>query len=356
VITAGASTNPHFIGVPVTVVGGPTIGGATGDFDPFTVPVNAPYTATVPADGCTAISTDLTGKVALIDRGVCSFTQKIRNAESAGAIGVLVVNNVAGDPTAMGEDGTTPVPTIPALMVGKSEGDAIKPSGEVFIDGTTAQEVLTENEDIIAGFSSRGPTPFTALIKPDLTAPGVNIASSVFGGQFAFFQGTSMAAPHLSGVAALLLHEFPTASPAEVKSRMVNNAARVVTDHVTGTVDPGVLARGGGRVDVVEAFAADSWLAPVSASFGIVRGKGSFTVTRVIAVNGTPASETSVSFFAAPPAGVSFNAVLSNGGTTLTLTMSVGKSVPGGDVSGDVQVVATDGNVYLVPFWVRVAR
>jgi hypothetical protein len=73
-------------------------------------------------------------------------------------------------------------------------------------------------------------------------------------------------------------------------------------------------------------------------------------------VNGTPASETSVSFFAAPPAGVSFNAVLSNGGTTLTLTMSVGKSVPGGDVSGDVQVVATDGNVYLVPFWVRVAR
>ncbi|MGH8944779.1 MAG: S8 family serine peptidase, partial [Acidimicrobiia bacterium] len=119
VITAGASTNPHFVGIPVTFSTdgtGATIGAALGDFENF-VPEDGPsspkgkgaggsgagtastnpfqdvdYAVTSPANGCTAISTDLAGKIALIDRGVCTFTTKVRNAENAGAIGVLVVN------------------------------------------------------------------------------------------------------------------------------------------------------------------------------------------------------------------------------------------------------------------------
>jgi len=356
VITAGASTNPHFVGIPVTLTshGGVHIGAALGDFPNFDPPVDADYTATTPADGCTAITNDVTGKIALIDRGVCTFTTKIRNAENAGAAGVLVVNNSAGDPTAMGADGTLPEPTIPAAMVGKAEGNAMKPSGHAVVDGTTQQEILTENEDIIAGFSSRGPTPFTYLIKPDLTAPGVNVASSVFDGEFAFFQGTSMATPHLSGVAALILAEFPEASPAEVKSRMANNAARVVTDHVNGTVDPGVLARGGGRVDVVEAFAADTWFDPVSVSFGLVRGNKPSTQTRTVAVNGPGAAVEGIVWFATPPPGVQVTAVVS--GSTLTVTLALSRAVPNGDYSGDVVVSDTGGGTYLIPFWVRVAN
>jgi minor extracellular serine protease Vpr len=356
VITAAASTNPHFVGIPVTYSrdggGGGTIGAAVGDFATFDPAVTAPYTVTAPADGCTAITNAVAGKIALIDRGTCTFTTKVRNAETAGAVGVLVVNNVAGDPTAMGADGTLPEPTIPAAMVGKAEGNAMKPSGTATVDGTSAQEILTENEDIIAGFSSRGPVPFTYAIKPDLTAPGVNIASSVFEGEFAFFQGTSMATPHLSGVAALLLDEFPTASPAEVKSRMANNAARVVTDHVNGTVDPGVLARGGGRVDVVEAFAATTWFDPVSVSFGLVRGNRPTHLVRTVAVHG-PASDVSVSHAAAPPAGLTVTASLSGG--TITAELSLSRTVPNGDYSGDLVVVG-DGDVYLVPFFVRVAN
>jgi minor extracellular serine protease Vpr len=354
VITAGASTNPHFVGVPVSQAGGPTVGGAIGEFDPFSTPVTAPYTVTTPANGCTAISTDLTGKIALIDRGVCTFTTKVRNAQNAGAVGVIVVNNVAGDPTAMAQDGTTPVPTIPAVMVGKNEGNAMKPSGTVTVDGTSPAEFVTANADIIAGFSSRGPTPFTYLIKPDLTAPGVNVASSVFGDVFAFFQGTSMATPHLSGVAALILDRYPDASPAEAKSRMANNAARVVTDHVNGTVDPGVLARGGGRVDVVEAFDAATWFDPVSVSFGQVRANRQFSETRTVAVTADPAAAASaaVSFASPPPAGLTLTPSLSGG--TLSLTMTIERSVPNGDYSGDVAVTATDGQTYLIPFWVRV--
>jgi minor extracellular serine protease Vpr len=354
VITAGASSNPHYVSIDVDIDGGPSIGAALGDFENFDPPVTADYTVTTPANGCTAITTDVAGKIALIDRGVCSFTTKIRNAEAAGAVGVLVVNNVAGDPSAMGEDGSLPEPTIPAAMVSKVEGNDIKPSGTVTVDGTTQQELLTNNEDIIAGFSSRGPTPFTESIKPDLTAPGVNVASSVFDGEFAFFQGTSMATPHLSGVAALILAGFPGASPAEVKSRMANNAARVVTDHVNGTVDPGVLARGGGRVDVVRAFDATTWFDPVSLSLGILKGNRPFSETRTVAINGTAAASAAVQFDAAPPAGLELTADVVGG--ELTVTMTVARKFPPGDYSGDIAVTGTDGGVYLIPFWVRVAQ
>jgi minor extracellular serine protease Vpr len=352
VITAGASTNPHFIGVSVAVAGDDPIGGAVGDFDPFTPPVTADYTVTEPANGCTTISTDLTGKIGLIDRGVCSFTTKIRSAEAAGAVGVIVANSVVGDPTAMGHDGTA-LPGIPAVMVGRAEGTAMKPSGTVTVDGTVAQEFVSDNADIIAGFSSRGPTPFTIQIKPDLTAPGVNVASSVFGGEFAFFQGTSMATPHLAGVAALLLDRFPGATPAEVKSRMANNAARVVTDELTATNDPGVLTRGGGRVDVVAAFDATSWFAPVSVSLGELRGNRPFSQTRTIAVNGTPAAGAEVLFTTPAPAGFSLTA--SADGDSVTLEADLDRTVDNGDYWGDIRIAGTDGHTYLVPFFVRVA-
>lgn len=182
----------------------------------------------------------------------------------------------------------------------------------------------------------------------------VNVASSVFDGEFAFFQGTSMATPHLSGVAALILDQYPDASPAEVKSRMANNAARVVTDHVTGTTDPGVLARGGGRVDVVEAFDATIWFDPVSVSFGQVQANRRFSQTRSVAVTADPAGATAsaVVFAAPPPAGLALTASLA--GDTLTLALSIDRGVPNGDYSGDVQVSGSDGQTYLVPFWVRV--
>src|SRR5207249_1214505 len=68
VIAAGASTNPHFIGTPVTV-GSSTFAAAAGDFSNYAGVVTAPYTVTDPANGCAAITTDLTGQIGLIDRG-----------------------------------------------------------------------------------------------------------------------------------------------------------------------------------------------------------------------------------------------------------------------------------------------
>jgi minor extracellular serine protease Vpr len=359
-LTAGASTNPHFVGISAsgTKDGGGAFshGAALGDFENFDPAITAAYTVTTPANGCTAITNAVSGKIALIDRGVCTFSTKIRNAQTAGALGVLVVNNVAGDPTAMGSDGTANQPTIPAAMLGKAEGNAIKPTGTVTVDGTTPQEFLTANADIIAGFSSRGPTPFTYLIKPDVTAPGVNVYSSVFNEEepdelgFAYFQGTSMASPHLAGSAALLLHAHPTWSPADVKSALVNTAARVVTDHVNGTTDPGVLARGGGRIDLAAATAAPAWFDPASVSFGFWSGNkpvfGSVAVTATGAACG-PATVTGT-------AGVTVTVSGSAPGT-LTVTLNGGTSAGSGDYSGDITLTC-GGATLKIPWWTRIDR
>jgi minor extracellular serine protease Vpr len=348
-----------------------SLGAALGDFDgsgaeepdgkeAFVPAITAAYTVTTPANGCTTISTALAGKIAVIDRGVCTFSTKVRNAQAAGAVGVLVVNNVAGDPTAMGHDGLA-FPTIPAVMLGKAEGASIKPSGTVTVDGTTAEEFLTENEDIIAGFSGRGPTPFTALLKPEVVAPGVNVYSSVFGNTFAFFQGTSMATPHVAGSAALLLDLHPNWSPDDVKSALANTGARVVTDHINGTTDPGVLARGGGRIDLDAASASPVSVSPALASFGFWNGNKETASTLTLtlrSLNGS-ASTCSVATTGSTivKAGASSVSVPASGTASLTLSLNAGKesTSASGDRSGDV-VFSCNGTELKAPWWVRISR
>src|SRR6185295_11294092 len=79
---------------------------------------------TSPADGCTAISTTLTGKIAIIDRGTCGFTVKVKNAQLKGAIGVIIANNAGDSVISMG--GTDATITIPSVFVGQTSGVAIK--------------------------------------------------------------------------------------------------------------------------------------------------------------------------------------------------------------------------------------
>lgn len=362
-ITAGASTNPHFAGI---VIGSPAgdLRAAYGDFAHFG-DVTEDYARTTPANGCAPITSPVSGLVALIARGTCSFQTKIRNAEAAGAVGVVVTNNVAGDPIAMGQDGTTPVPTIPAAMIDVTSGAALPDTGTFVIAGTTIQEFITTNADIIAGFSSRGPTPFTYLIKPDVTAPGVNVYSSVFDEAnfdtkgFAFFQGTSMATPHVAGSAALLRWLHPDWSPADVKSALANNAQRVVTDHVTGAADPGPLARGGGRIWLPAADATPVTLDPVSASFGLFQGNANAAGSVSITLHDVSGADQTCTVSAggrvsASPASVTLPA----GGTaTATLSFAGGNAAvtPSGAYRGDA-VVECGGTALLVPWFALVDR
>src|SRR6267378_1962804 len=282
VITVAASTNKHFVGQPFTypMGGGTTVGAAVGDFPPlptssFGLFFNTELTA------CTSVDGGASGKVVVINRGGCTFSAKVRNAIAAGAIGVVVLNNVAGDPTAMAKDGGGG-DNLPAVMLGKNEGAALRTANPPDASAVaTFQEFVTLNQDILAGFSSQGPTNVDVAIKPDLTSVGVNVLSSITcvgkpagcpgdGSGWAFFSGTSMSTPHIAGSAAVLKNLHSSWSPAQIKSALVNRADLVVKDAITGTHDVGPTAQGTGRENLSVAADATTWMDPVSASFGKV--------------------------------------------------------------------------------------
>ena len=79
----------------------------------------------------------------------------------------------------------------------------------------------TQQPDILASFSSIGPTPYSLQLKPDVTAPGVSVLSSVPQKGFSEFSGTSMASPHVAGAAALLKQAHPTWTVAQIKSALM---------------------------------------------------------------------------------------------------------------------------------------
>ena len=225
------------------------------------------------------------------------------------------------------------------------------------INGTSPREFITNNADIIAGFSSRGPTPFTFLAKPEVTAPGVNIYSSVFGNTYAFFQGTSMATPHVAGSAALLLDLHPTWSPDDVKSALANTAARVVKDHVNGTVDPGVLARGGGRIDLDAASASPVAISPALVSFGLWNGNKTAGQSVTVNLSSLGGSVSSCSVSVTGPSIVTASAATVSVPGSLTLTLNAGResTTTSGDRSGDV-VFNCGGTELKAPWWVRIDR
>ena len=282
VITVGASTNQHFVGQPFTYPagGGTTVGAAVGDFDPL--PAASFDLFDTQSNGCAGVDPGASGKLAIIDRGTCTFSQKVANAKAAGAVGALIINNVAGDPIAMGRTAGFD-DDLPAVMISLNDGAALRASGETTASAeATFQEFITpENKDILAGFSGQGPTNVDFAVKPDVVSVGVNVLSSITcvgkpntcpgdGTGWAFFQGTSMSTPHIAGSAAVLLNIDSSWSPAQVKSALVNRADLVIKDAKTGLHDIGPTAQGAGRENLSVAADATTWLDPASASFGRV--------------------------------------------------------------------------------------
>jgi minor extracellular serine protease Vpr len=301
VITVAASTNQHFVGQPFTYPagGGTTIGAAVGDFAPL--PATSFNLFDTHSDGCTSVDPGASGNVAIIDRGVCAFSQKVANAKAAGAIGVLIINNVAGDPIAMARTAGFD-DNLPAVMIGASDGAALRAANPPNASATAMfQEFVTANKDILASFSSQGPTNVDLAIKPDVTSVGVNVLSSITcvgkpagcpgdGSGWAFFSGTSMSTPHIAGSAAVLKNLHPTWSPAQIKSELVNRADLVIKDSITGTHDVGPTAQGAGRENLSVAADGTTWMDPVSASFGKVT-VGHPTSLKVTLTNPTGSSQ-----------------------------------------------------------------
>jgi subtilisin family serine protease len=208
------------------------------DDDDVTLPDGSDGTA---IDACQPLINDseLSGNIALIQRGGCDFDIKVQNADNAGAVAAIVIN-ISGDPVVMiSQSGTA---DIPALMIGSADGNLLMDElnqdqvVDVVLDKSFFLSV-TDTANVMAGFSSRGPGPMVDVLKPDVTAPGVNIlagstpdaANTVSGESYAFLSGTSMSTPQVAGVAALLKQAHPDWTPAALKSALMTTARQDVT-------------------------------------------------------------------------------------------------------------------------------
>ena len=165
---------------------------------------------------------DLTGKVALIQRGSLSFMEKHQNAEAAGAIATLVYNNTTGE---FGMDMTGTTCRTPAAAITMADAAyliaALEKDPELVI--TFPQKLDGFPTDLaytMSDFSSVGPAPDLTLA-PDITAPGGNIYSTVNNGQYGLMSGTSMAAPNIAGMTALVMQYVKETFPEGTDYRMV---------------------------------------------------------------------------------------------------------------------------------------
>ncbi|OUR62598.1 serine protease [Colwellia sp. 39_35_sub15_T18] len=207
----------------------------------------------------------LAGKIALIARGACAFTEKFINAQNAGAIGVIVYTTEGTTPFAMG--GADDAVATPGSMVSFEDGQALAASiAEASTAVTFTDEAISgEAEEVgntIASFSSRGPNLNTYdIIKPDITAPGVKILAAttsapMFGTQgetFRYLQGTSMSSPHIAGMAALFKESNSNWTPAQIKSAMMTTARQNLTKE-DGSTSADPYDFGAGHVDPVSAM------------------------------------------------------------------------------------------------------
>ena len=156
----------------------------------------------------------LSGKVALIQRAgeengeILSFAQKEKNAKAAGAKAVIIYDNVEGDLVNMATDGS-----IPAVFISKADGEAMLAASDKHV--SFSKSYLAQFQDAYSGkmsdFSSWGVTPDLKL-KPEITAPGGNIYSTLPGGLYGSMSGTSMASPHMAG-AAVVMAQYITEMP-----------------------------------------------------------------------------------------------------------------------------------------------
>ena len=199
--------------------------------------------------------------------------------------------------------------------------------------------------DVVADFSSAGPAPYSLQFKPDVTAPGEDVLSSVPGGSYAENSGTSMASPHVAGAAALLRQRHPSWTPAQVKSALVLTGAPV---QASGEVSP--LREGGGRIDLPAADQPLLFARPTGVAFGLLRPR--VTSTRTITL--TDAGGGAGTWTVRTAAGVSAPTQVTVPGR-LILRAHVAASARERDVSGFV-VLSRGGNQRRIPFWFRVER
>ncbi|BBI36736.1 S8 family serine peptidase [Cohnella abietis] len=234
---------------------------------------------------------DVTGKIAIVSRGYQTFLEKFASAKKHGAKAVIIFNgnnkinapftpdlstSIAGKDDYIGGFGTEfygAFDYIPIMDMKGKEGRELasallaNPSAKLtFTFDSDYQEKINPG-DRVADFSSRGPSSDGNLsIKPDFVAPGVNVLSTFpaygrdYSAAYARLDGTSMATPHITGLALLLKQAHPEWTPFDIRAALGNTADQISDE--TGTLYD-VYSQGAGRVNVKNALLTPALLQSV---------------------------------------------------------------------------------------------
>ena len=314
-----------------------------------TLPIDEPITAEI-VFGKYGRERDLTDSaikdsILLVERGsdvddeIVYFSDKENNAANTGAKAIIVYNNIPGlffgellHEFASSDYG----PTIPAVSMSKGEGLVLRESLDEKTVGTLN---IFYHPDFVAHFSSRGPvSPF--YIKPDLVAPGAFINTTIIDGKYNFTSGTSFAAPHVSGAAALLLEKKNDLSPSEIKSLLVTTS-NIVSD-AYGNNFP-VEITGTGRLNVTQAFNANLIIDPTYLTFNLSpQKKIQSQFLKIKSING---NDENLEISIIGNENVKYDYKLENGGINITASLNE-------EFFGQIQdkaFIQQNGIVYNIP-------
>jgi minor extracellular serine protease Vpr len=339
-------------------------------------------------NGCDPVTANLTGKISVMDRGVCAFSVKTQNAEAAGAVMSIIALVAPGDPFAGGFGGGA-FPTIPAFMVSQANGNLLKVANVSATIDPTDPDLTIPLLDVMVGSSSRGPAFDLSYIKPNIGAPGASVSASSGDQSYSVFGGTSGAAPMVAGAAAQLLDQAGgrySLAPIEVKALLMNNAVTDTWQDMPGGMLNPITRQGAGRVDVEAAAGAETlaWVAAdgdVGLSFGFETVAHPYTDSKTVkVVNTSGTSKTydiEAAFRYANDIGAGVEVTLSTntltvpagGNGTFTVNLAVadplllkawpfagGSTFTNGDLlttveaDGFVTLTATDGEVINLPW------
>jgi subtilisin family serine protease len=283
--TVGNSTHNRLYAGDVVLPSGLALTGASGNantptsplilakdarlagVDPASDDLNRCYGA---ADGVASLldPAKVAGKILVCDRGGNVLVNKSANGKTAGAAGVIIANTPASANTILNQPHSVSTVHIAAADTAKlKDYIAATPGAEASLGNLRGIVDPTVAAPVMNGSSSRGPNVANAnIMKPDLTAPGTDILAAVSadltqaqrnaiaaGGEapakdFAFYTGTSMASPHVAGIAAVLKQRHPDWTPAAIKSALMTTAYDTITDKLTSGVSWDATAKNTGTL------------------------------------------------------------------------------------------------------------
>lgn len=333
----------------------------SGDFtivrlvdDPATTTENEALGCSIAA--YTKAGITVAGKViAVVGRGTCARAAKPIFGQQAGADAVVMINNAADYPpyegliTSNPDDGSPFTVTIPFLGVKNTDGPLLTAAAGQTLT-LAAASLDNPGYKRYASFSSAGPASGDSGLSPNLAAPGVSIASAGVGtgSDAAIFSGTSMAAPHVAGVAALGVQAHPRWSATAVAAAVANTADPEKVADYDVTV-------GGGLVDAAQTVATTTFVtgdsfrtskgrvAEGTLSFGFDESTVGFVGTRTLTIHNRGARAVTYTLASDPstdvPATVKLSARLvrvpAGGEAKVAVTLVVKASKVGSSLSED---------------------